>query len=83
MLDKASSLQIMAVQVRCIVRYMTDNAADGVARNPGGIAAGDKAVAETIEIHDFTAPAADVQRIKEFAEGGAEYAAPAVVAEAA
>ena len=83
MLDKASSLQIMAVQVRCIVRYMTDNATYGVARNSGGIAAGDKAVAETIEIHNFAGSAADVQRIKEFAEGGAECAAPAVVAEAA
>ena len=83
MLDEASSLQIMAVQVRCIVRYMTDNAADGVARNPGGIAAGDKAVAEAVKIHDFAGSAADVQRIKEFAEGGAECAAPAVVAEAA
>ena len=82
-MDKASSLQIMAVQVRCIVRYMTDNATYGVARNSGGIAAGDKAVAETIEIHDFAGSAADVQSVKEFAEGGAEYAAPAVVAEAA
>ena len=63
-LNLASGVEIVTVQVGLFVGDVSDDSTSCMARNPGFVAAGDERIAQTVEVHNAAFVGNDPEFVK-------------------